>query len=137
MGKVTNFTKYDFLKKGVDGFSKKLCFCNHQDVSFQKTYFTCKDVFDPFQRTVACAECECKSDVCHPQFAFAAQKMNHPAWYVALAVSHGYKWRPLKPQVFRIGRLSAVYMSDSYADDWNTWRHGLKVTLATRPKIYK
>ena len=52
-GKVVNFFKvYFVLKRGVDRFSKKLCFSNHQDVSFRAVYFTCKYASDPFQRTV-------------------------------------------------------------------------------------
>ena len=49
---MTNFTKYNFLKKGVDRFSNKLCFCDHQNVSCQVAYFACKYASDPFQRTV-------------------------------------------------------------------------------------
>ena len=49
---MTNLKKSKFLKKGVDGFSKKLHFWNHRDVSFQVAYLTCNDAFDPFQRTV-------------------------------------------------------------------------------------
>ena len=40
------------IYKGVDRFLKKLHFCNHQDVSFRVSYFTCNDIPDPFQRTV-------------------------------------------------------------------------------------
>ena len=51
-GKGDKFYKAYFLKKGFDRFSKKLCLCNVQDVSFRVACFTCKDASDPFQRTV-------------------------------------------------------------------------------------
>ena len=52
VGKVTNFTKYNFLKRASIDFQKKLYFCNDQDVNFRVAYFTRKDASDPLQRTV-------------------------------------------------------------------------------------
>ena len=48
--KVTNLTKYFFLRVSID-FQNKLRLSNHRDVSFRVAYFTCKDASDPFQRT--------------------------------------------------------------------------------------
>ena len=52
VGKMPNSSKQEFLKKGVDRFSKKLRYWNQRDVSFRVAKLTSYGPSDPFKRTV-------------------------------------------------------------------------------------